>query len=566
MEKDELSNILKQIDAFKNLTNCASLALKKKLACAFSFEDIVNGVKTKFVIGVDNNFPLSLPFYYISDYDNHEFIPHVERDGKVCYTHDDYVYLDADNPKEIIKETYELAKSTVERGLRKENFADFRSEFEDYWTRIDGSELIYGNILNIDEPELIKIGIHENFTIAVSDNNECISQVDRFFEIGKKGITYQNSILIPFEANEYFVPPRYQDIVDIQYLVAIINSLDQKSQKKIRRILPSISKKVEYVFFSFMQTNGSNCLFGVKFSQIKSTGFPLSSAGFEGKITPLSIECLDKETLYKRGGNSLSTSVKKGLIIGGGSIGGFIAEELVRNGFLNLTVVDGDQLSAANSYRHVTGFAKRGKNKAKAIKEKIELYFPHSSVIALDTSIENLIAKKQIDFKDYDYIVVATGNVTINTFLNKLFYTKYFGKPVFYCWNEPFGIGGHCLVTNIEKQCCYNCLYSNEDRYNEASFAHHDQKKSFLKSVSGCGSAYTPYGSIDSMQTCLLTIKKVIDFVNYGENRNGIYSWKGKSELFTSEGFKLSNRYAMTEDEIKERSHSFGSEKCKICR
>ncbi len=566
MEPADIFNLLKQIDCFNNIEECVKPELKKKLACTFSFNDTINEISTQFLIGFDYKFPLSLPQFYIRNYDDYEQIPHIERDGKICYTHDDYVYIDFNNPLEVIRETYELSKTTVENGLLKINSGDFISEFEDYWVRIDNSECIYSNLLYTDEPQKVKIGFHENFTIVTSDDNECINQTSKFFNITDKGISYHNSLLIPFIPSNDFTPPRYNKEISIEYINSIINSLNPTIKRKLEKITPSYSKKTEYVFFCFNQKNGSQCVFGVKFSNIKSGSFPLLAENFEGKITPISVDKLDKNSLYKRGGNSTEPSSSKGLLIGAGSIGGFISEELVRNGFFNLTIVDSDNLSASNSYRHAVGFSKLGKNKAIALKEKIENNFPHSSITAISSSIEELILKKKVNFNNYDFIIVATGNVTINTYLNNEFYSKIHGKPVLYCWNDPYGIGGHCLVTNLQKNSCYNCLYCNDEKYNVASFANSIQPKSFLKNLSGCGSAYTPYGSIDSMQTALLTLKKLIDVLNYNESINGIYSWRGRSEIFLKEGYILSERYKMTDEELNERANSFGNEHCNICK
>src|SRR5690606_25821281 len=160
-----------------------------------------------------------------------------------------------------------------------------------------------------------------------------------------------------------------------------------------------------------------------------------------------------------RGGTGELSSNKEGLILGGGSVGGFITEALVRKGFFDLTIVDRDVLASDNCYQHLTGFTDLGKNKAAAIKIKVERYYQHSKITSIETGIEESLRKKKIDISIYDFIVVATGNVTVNMHLNKIFTHDFPGKPVFYTWNDPYGIGGHCLVTNMEPLGCYRCLY-----------------------------------------------------------------------------------------------------------
>lgn len=564
MEKNQLT---KHLVIFKNLVECQNPIFKKrKLDFGFSFVDSVEGIETNFLVGFDKNFPLSMPNFFIQNYNEYDFIPHVEEDGKVCYTNNDYVYLDADQPAEIIQQTYLLAKTTVEKGLRKENMVDFLNEFEAYWNRLKG-EVIIANIKIGTHPTLIKIGFHDKTRIVLSDEPEFLNNVGRFIKINEKGITYHNGILIPIIPPIGFTPPKYNELITIDFCKLLISFLGDDKKSELNKLLKKITtKSEEYVIFSCSQPNGGVSLFGIKFSNFKSTGHPLVANDFIGKITPLKTERLDKDYLYKRGGNGEKSSNKKGLIIGGGSIGGFITEELVRNGFFDLTIVDADVLSSNNCYRHLTGFKYLGENKALAIKHKAESYFPHCNITAVEERLEDAVQKKKIKFENYDFVIVATGNVTINTYLNKILHDQHPGKPTLYIWNDPYGVGGHCLLTNIEKQGCYKCLYSNEDSYNMASFAHEKQDKSFLKNISGCGSVYTPYGSIDSMQTCMLTIKSLIDVMNGQENKNAIFSWKGNSNIFLKEGYKLSKRYEMSDIELNEKKYAFINSNCKVCQ
>ena len=567
LTNEEITEIVNDLGYFNNLqTYSGSLLKKRMLTCAFTFSDKINEVETNLIVGFDSEFPLSMPCFFIQKYDQYKFIPHIERDGKVCYTHDDYVFLDAERPGDIVVDTFTLAKKTIEQGLRGENQIDFSNEFEAYWNRIDGHEEITSNINLVNTPEKISVGIRGNLRFAISNGKEYSDIIGRFIDLDKKGITYQNAFFIPLNNLGDIMPPRYHDAVTIEYIKALIGRLSLTEQKQIKSQLQGNTKKEEYVFFSFKQPNGVNSLFGVKFSNIKSSGHPLISSQFEGQITPISIQRIDKDYLYQRGGTGESSSSRNGLVIGGGSVGGFITEELVRNGFFNLTVVDRDILSSDNCYRHLTGFTHLGKNKAAAIKSKVERYYPHSKITAIEISVEEAIRKKKINIADFDFIVVATGNVTVNMYLNS-FLTKYFpGKPVFYSWNEPYGIGGHCLITNIESKGCYRCIYTNDEFYNMASFSHNKQTKSFLKNVSGCGSVYTPYGSMHSLETSLITIKQVINVMNGKVNKNGIYSWKGDSEIFAKEGYITSERYNMTEAELAERINSFANDKCTTCK
>jgi molybdopterin/thiamine biosynthesis adenylyltransferase len=568
MEVGDLVEFLRNA-GFQNISESTAPVFKnRKLGFCFSADQELQEITQKWLIGFEDNFPLSLPQYYLVD-NSIGFIPHVEQDGKICYYQDDYLYIDADRPADVIKETFELAKETVLKGLREENAVDFVNEFQSYWLRLPNVESIYSNIAFSEDVSQIKIGIKNNIKIALTDEEGYLSSVSRFIKIGDKtGVTFQNAIYIPLDPKGLLLPPKYNTFLSLNDVKKLVfDHINQNAYRSLTKLLQKPCKQEEYVLLSFIQPNGVRAFFGIRFSKNPDTRqHPLLSDQFKGTILPVNVERLDKEYIYKRSGPGTDSNSKKGLVIGCGSIGGFIAEDLVRSGFFNLDLVDGEIISKDNCYRHLTGFLYVGSNKARAVKAKLDSYFPHCTITTYEENIERLISKGKITFDTYDYIVVATGNVTVNSYLNKLFKTTHPQKPIFYVWNDPYGIGGHCIVTNISGKGCYGCLYANTDTVNTASFAGKIQPKPFLKTLSGCGSFYTPYSSLDSTRSSMLAMKMILDYFNGTLTLNSIYSWKGDASNFLSEGFILSPRYELSEQALLERSTHFYSPECKICK
>jgi len=206
-----------------------------------------------------------------------------------------------------------------------------------------------------------------------------------------------------------------------------------------------------------------------------------------------------------------------------------------------------------------------GKNKAVAIKGKLESYYPHAVVNAIPLAIEDALQKKKIQLQDYNAIIVATGNATINQYFNKLFRKEVPTTPVIFSWLDPLGIGGHCLVTNINSAGCYQCLYTDNDLHNTASFTDKFQPKSFSKNIAGCGSVYVPYGSLDALQTAILTVRSLINVFLNKEKTNAVFSWRGNSDLFTAEGYNLSPRFFLTEEQLNESKDKFYKPDCIVC-
>src|SRR5690625_2770856 len=66
----------------------------------------VAGAGIKVIIGIDADFPYSLPHFFIVDYKELDLmLPHVEADGYICFLEKDNILLDYENPGGIITES-----------------------------------------------------------------------------------------------------------------------------------------------------------------------------------------------------------------------------------------------------------------------------------------------------------------------------------------------------------------------------------------------------------------------------------------------------------------------------
>jgi molybdopterin/thiamine biosynthesis adenylyltransferase len=517
-------------------------------------------------VGATARFPeKELEFFFLNQ-SEFDILPHVEDNGFICYTNDDNLVLDIDNPCGIIKESFELVRKVLIDGFRKSNEADFYNEYEAYWRRLKSTVSVFANISVNESVTLLKytkIKDTSNF-FSTNDQTECLASYTRFLG-SKDKPSYHNGIYIPLLFGSKLTIPRSGDLMDISLVRQIIDQhVSQENQKKIRSLL-SKTKADDLIIFSLPQPNGYYSLFGVRLKGISHNTHPLLNTATEVNIIPFTVTRLDSEFMLNRGGTGQSFINKNVLVIGAGSVGSAICEEVIKAGIINLSVIDKDILLPENCYRHNCGFRYVNKKKAEAVKLKLESYYPHAEVKAYSLSIENILEQKGINFQDYNAIIIATGNANTNQYLNKLFKEKFKGIPVLFSWLDPFGIGGHCLVSNISDQGCYQCLYSNISLHNIASFAAPIQHKSFSKSISGCGSMYVPYGSLDALQTAILTIRKLLDVLLGEETKNSIFSWKGNPKMFLSEGYKLSPRFLQNEQQLLISKDLFYQEKCIVC-
>ncbi len=403
------------IDNFKQVAKVdISVFKRRRLKYCFSFLDEIEGIEVTIFLGLDEEFPLSLPSYFIKEYDKFPFIPHVEEDGKICYTHDDNVFVDYTDPYNVITESFQLARNTITVGLKGENKIDFVNEFESYWVRLKDVEEIYGNLNLSSGPSQIKIGHKDKLIFAVSEENEYFEKTKRFIDLTEKGITYENGIYLPLEKGFYPEPLRSSDPVTFEYFKRILSGIEGADLKKVQKLANRSAKAKEYVIVSFEQPDGLKSILGFQFSGCQR--HPIVTNEFNGKIKPVSVQRLDKEYLIKRGGNGETHFTKRGLIIGCGSVGGFIIEELIRTGFTHLDIVDNDKLSQENSYRHFLGFENLYQPKVDAIKKRIEKIFPHSNITAINDKIERLLLNKKLDIVLINLLSLQQGMLPLIIF------------------------------------------------------------------------------------------------------------------------------------------------------
>lgn len=137
-----------------------------------------------------------------------------------------------------------------------------------------------------------------------------------------------------------------------------------------------------------------------------------------------------------------------------------------------------------------------------------------------------------------------------------------------FAWVEPYGIGGHALLTRPGQSGCLQCLFtgaSDPDTplYNRSAFAAYGQ--SFGKDDLGCGSFYTPFRGLDAQKTAEQALRLALDGLLKHEKQSPVVSWKGRPEAFTAAGFQLSPRYQQTEDQLHENQYAYINPACPVC-
>lgn len=565
---------------------------------------LLDGQAITVQIAFDEHFPYHKPLFFLKPYNALGFIPHVDTDGYICYMHDEGIVIDTDSPCAIIDESFEKVIKTLTDGKNGKNYRDIQEEFGAYWNNLKNISFIESNVELTDNVKVVKVAIFENYSrLFVGDNiqaiiNYCYKYIGNN-RMGKP--SFRDALYIPLREGTILNPPSYDNFWTVKQFRNLVYKNITSSNKRILENI--VKRKIRYdeeliILVSIPLSNGNKYLIGVKYSDFvpirmnnknrrkKEISHPLYRTDANCKFMPLSVIRHDQAHVIPRGGGNNLLKDNKVALIGCGSVGGCIAVELAKAGIQKITLVDEDYLMPENVYRHVLGtdslLTEKYKNGEKVevifnpkiigLKNEIERKLPYTNVDVLPEyidRIENIVLNNIIDFKQFDLVIVAIGNPTIELYLNEFFHKNENMPPVIFTWVEAYGIGGHALLTNNNgKSGCLKCLYTDPfdekaPLYNRASFAAAGQ--SFTKQVSGCSSIYMPYSSLDSIQTAILATRLAIDTLSGKEKDNPMLSWKGNADLFIENGFKLSDRYSIPYEQLYEMRYLYKNKSCKVC-
>ncbi|MGI9951985.1 E2/UBC family protein [Moorellaceae bacterium AZ2] len=553
----------------------------------------IDGLTVTLQIILNKDFPLSKPRFYLKQPYALGFIPHVQSNGYVCYAHDEGLVLDLDNPTGIIAACLEKVIDTLVKGKTGANIKDFYEEFENYWAELK-TGLDWISFVSITPfVKEIAVAYSEQLSkIVLGDTlNDITHGVKRFFGEGVTAKIFRWGIYIPLRAPIF--PPHPDNFWSPKTLRKLIfSNVSRSNRERLKSILrkKKIKKDAdEYILLSIPSSEEKRALAGVRFSKFSALSYkrcnsrknfphPLHKIGSAFEMTPHVIKRYDKDYILPRAGAISSLADKKVLLIGCGSVGGYIAFELTRAGIANLTLVDKDDLSPDNIHRHALGANRlyefievngiktnKAIPKVEGLRAELEAKYPYVTVKTFRASIQELIQEQMLNIDAFDLIIIALGNPTVELFLNRYLHQVDKCPPAIFAWNEPLGIGGHALLTkNNGRSGCLECLYRDPDEplYNKASFAAPGQF--FGKTVAGCSNVFTPYGSMDSIQTAVLATRLGISVLLGHEKDNPLLSWKGDDRFFKQE-YKLSPRYELSSEQLFDSRYYYKLKGCPIC-
>lgn len=292
--------------------------------------------------------------------------------------------------------------------------------------------------------------------------------------------------------------------------VARISHETYESIKKVK----VKSNKAFIIFEMKVLNNGINfcCLAYFKNSKTETLMDKLQNS--IEKIELIQAKRCDYIFLNEQIGNDTSIVDKKVALIGVGSLGSYLATELVKLGVKNLTLYDNDTLEEANIMRHRAKLSWSNISKVKALKIDLESMHPEIIINDKNEYLNQEVLKR--DMYKFDMIIYTVGSSDVQLMSNSAFKEANFDRPVIYSWLEAGGTDSHILVVNYSKQGCFECLYTDKDGnlVNNKGNKLSDELVEQNTIRNGCGATRVAYGTEILLRTTsviLDTIKKTFN-------------------------------------------------------
>ncbi len=545
--------------------------------CFISCEISAAGQMIPVFIGIPAGWEQELIDIYIEDYKVFPYIPHVDTEGKICLFDLEGVLIDI-NLYGLLNQCITRAIQIISDGLNEKNKEDFIKEYSLYWRQLPRKRIIKCAIPTVPRTQLIN---YANETVSRRKNENYPSYLKRLnetelfasasledFRTWNINDSQHNGVYFRIHAVDFLYPPDAREQLSIQFINSLLKLIPLNEYS---RFLHKVGNDKLFVF-DLEQPNGIITCFGVLIKNavvLRMEGFAqIEATTPSSNIYPLYVQRIDKSHLMSRTSNHALLDEKKCLLIGCGSVGGYLVNDLIKAGFENITLVDSDILLPENIFRHFLGIEYIGQYKADALARYFEKNIPDLSLKAVDGNIRNLIEDKSIDLAEYDLIISATGNHNINRWLNKTIFTQDITAPALYVWNEPLDIGCHLAVINTAYAGCYECFFKwseeNQELYDSTAYCAPGQN--ITRNLAGCGGSFVPYGSTISLKSSTLCMDWIARLIEGRCCDNVLVSLKGEGYHFERASYKVSAIYARQSNDVEAIPGSrFKSVKCRVC-
>ena len=506
--------------------------------------------------------------------ENYLLKPHILGKGYLCIF-DDTTWINAQKPSEVLDEILRSTKDILE-GTSEQDFGD---EFYGYWWR--GKEFSNVRLYALDSPESLKAPFH----VCLSDEELVIAQSKDHIETWLKNLKgekakinfFGNGVLLKLD--KPLLPKEFPK--DLSELLEIAGRPNDSRTHEILQNQAALTSSLGFVLIS--QKTESGLVFGgARFFGAALNRKRELNKGFRPGNTPVSllikkgsqslkkttfhrhdITRVDHDHIHARGANIGSYKTKRVMLIGCGSLGGYVAHFLSRAGVGSIVLLDNDKLKPENLGRHILGADSWYEFKAEALSQTLQKQMPHLGISGIRYDWREALHRNPNLFEGLDLIIITVGDLRCELPLNELGQVPGF-PPIIFGWLEAFAIAGHCLVT-VRGSGCRECGIDHEGNW--ANRVGHFEERTLKKEPGGC-TYYQEYGPTALLPVAAMISNQTLKILNNPPKESSLITWISDIDHLRGANAQLHQGWRMKENPYsKIHTQSWQSNlRCNICR
>ena len=470
-----------------------------------------------------------------------KLIPHISSTYYLCYVEQ----MEADWNSNDLDSTYRDVDEQIQKTLNDAVASDLsidielEGEFANYWNSDEDIYLLdkleYNKTFTTrfsEKRSLDDIVSREYITINSSETNKQ-DPISAWINVRGINIEYLSDISI----TTHYIMVNSSRLVGAQWppnnlydILKWLTHIDHNARNNVIQKIISDKTKRRIIF---LEVKGQDCIafyFELNLQAIdinrhssnktRKTSFLHLASLLGGNRSTLNFKRLnviqsDKSTLLSRNQfrpNVGNLSDKKIALIGCGTIGGYLADLLLRSGagcgnkYFHL--YDSDDFKPHNFARHALTVCEFGKNKATALGVRLR------NTIHISKNIQGFSFQFPINKKvllNYDIVIDATGRPPVSKRLAAIVRELENNKrPILiHAFNDGNGRASKVLLDN--GSCCYACMVNNSETHKNNIDLRFKDIDSVAENRISCGTTYTPYDAAVSHMTAALAQEAILN-------------------------------------------------------
>lgn len=488
--------------------------------------------------------------------------PHISHEGYLCYVEKMEADWDPNNLEGLYEEIDLQIQSTLDTIAdcslnQKLGDIELENEFVSYWSATDSLYMLsegrratnYITVLGLPTDEK-EVCVREFITIGVDhDKRESYLNNDEL----NRWLTQRKLYIVPDSKTS--IPTHYISVVpqklagvdwppsNMRDFLIWLACVDTGARDRLVHSLSSSKTKRNIVLLDilhqdsialYLEINQKSYETRSSFKRsakkrvkpsVRNMITIQSSKHFCSTFNRLSVLKADRTTIQSRNKDRMEDlSSKKIALIGCGTIGGYLAELLIRNGAGGgkkpLHLFDNDEFKPHNFSRHTLTSSSFGKNKASELSRNLGNSI-HTAKNVKGFGVSFLVNERSIS--SYDIIIDATGRPPVSKRL--AFVTRQLEadkRPVLiHAFNDGNGRASKVFIDGGNS--CYGCLTIDKSVHQELRDIRFDKVALESDRRVSCGNTYTIYDAAVShitaaiaQEATLNTLEAVVPWT-YGE-------------------------------------------------